>query len=86
MKSKPQSKKKRHSIKGATMTTRTKGDKWLSYDQVIYWTKLSRRTIDRLVAADKFPLPVKNGGRKVFVKREIFTWMETQENRRKASA
>ncbi len=64
------------------MTTRTKGDKWLTYDQVVYLIKLSQRTIDRRVAADKFPIPVKNGGRKVFVKREVLAWMETQENRR----
>ena len=68
------------------MTTRTKGDKWLSCDEVVYLTTLSRRTIDRLVAAGKFPVPVTNAGRKVFVKREINGWMEAQENLRKASA
>ncbi len=64
------------------MTTRTKGDKWLTYDQVVYLIKLSQRTIDRRVAAGKFPIPVTNEGRKVFVKREIDAWMDAQENMR----
>lgn len=67
------------------MTTRKKGDKWLTYFDVEKLTTLSETAIRRLVATDKFPLPVTITGRKVFVKREVLAWMDQQENKRRSA-
>lgn len=67
------------------MTTRKKGDKWISYRGVSMLTELSETTIRRLVAADDFPIPVRVGKSIRFVKREVMNWMEQMENRRQSA-
>ncbi len=57
----------------------------LLWPDVHFMVRLSRPTIHRMIAASKFPRPIRLAGRSAWIRREVLTWIEARISERDQS-